>query len=388
VVPFHPSQQPRLTWWSHTWRLLLMLAISGAAMSASAPNQLDSMPWWFAIDLVLGVAGFVLVHFRRRWPFAVALLVTLFSFVSLSSAGPSTLALMSLSTRRRWREIVPVSVLQLAGSGVVFSIDPAQADAFGGLALQVGVSIPIIGVMVAWGMYLGSRRELLWTLRDRARRAEDEQATRVAAARTAERSRIAREMHDVLAHRISLVTMHADAMVYRTDLGTEQLRSSAAVIQESSHRALVELREVLGVLRDDPGDAEPERPQPSASDVPALVDELVQDGMRVALELDADLSAVPDTTGRTLYRVVQEGLTNARKHAPNARVALSVAGRPGQGLDVEVRNPLGPGARTSAPHSGLGLVGLAERASLAGGRIEHRATDEEFVLTAWLPWPS
>ncbi len=178
-------------------------------------------------------------------------------------------------------------------------------------------------------MYVGSRRELLWTLRDRARRAEDEQATRVAAARTAERTRIAREMHDVLAHRISLVTMHADAMVYRTDLGTEELRESAAVIQESSHRALVELREVLGVLRDDPGDAEPERPQPGARDVPALVDELLADGMRLDVDLGGtDLGAVPDTAGRTLYRVVQEALTNARKHAPNALVQLSVRAGP------------------------------------------------------------
>lgn len=389
-MPFSPAQQPRLTWWSHTWRTLLVLAISGSAVTTMAEDTRPVADVLVVVDVVLGLGALVLVFFRRRWPVAVAVATTLASAVSGIAAGPALLALVSLSTRRRWREIVPVAVLGLA-SGLAYALTwPGSVVAGGGagdVLFQAGVGIPFTAAVVAWGLYVGSRRELLWTLRDRAQRAEDEQATRVAQARTAERTRIAREMHDVLAHRISLVTMHADAMVYRTDLDAEQLRTSAAVIQESSHRALVELREVLGVLRDDPGDAAPERPQPSARDLPALVDELVADGMRVDADLDgADLAAVPDTTGRTLYRVVQEGLTNARKHAPHAVVVLRVAGAPGEGLEVEVRNPLAPGSRTSAPASGLGLVGLAERASLSGGAIDHRVVDDQFVLTARLPW--
>lgn len=389
-MPFSPAQQPRLTWWSHTWRTLLVLAISGSAVTTMAEDTRPVADVLVVVDVVLGLGALVLVFFRRRWPVAVAVATTLASAVSGLAAGPALLALVSLSTRRRWREIVPVAVLGLV-SGLAYALTwPGSVAAGGGagdVLFQAGVGIPFTAAVVAWGLYVGSRRELLWTLRDRAQRAEDEQATRVAQARTAERTRIAREMHDVLAHRISLVTMHADAMVYRTDLDAEQLRTSAAVIQESSHRALVELREVLGVLRDDPGDAAPERPQPSARDLPALVDELVADGMRVDADLDgADLAAVPDTTGRTLYRVVQEGLTNARKHAPHAVVVLRVAGAPGEGLEVEVRNPLAPGSRTSAPASGLGLVGLAERASLSGGAIDHRVVDDQFVLTARLPW--
>lgn len=389
-MPFSPSQQPRLTWWSHIWRTVLVLGISGSAVVTIAEDERPVAGLLLAVDVVLGLASFVLVFFRRRWPVPVAVATTLASGVSGLSAGPALLALVSLSTRRRWREIVPVAVLGLL-SGLAYAVAwPGSVVAGGGVAdvlFQAGVGIPFTAAIVAWGLYVGSRRELLWTLRDRAQRAEDEQATRVAQARTAERTRIAREMHDVLAHRISLVTMHADAMVYRTDLDVGQLRTSAAVIQESSRRALVELREVLGVLRDDPGDAAPERPQPAARDLPALVEELVAEGMRVDADLDGtDLADVPDTTGRTLYRVVQEGLTNARKHAPHAVVALRVAGAPGDGLAVEVRNPLAPGSRTSAPESGLGLVGLAERASLSGGRIEHRVVDDHFVLTAWLPW--
>ncbi len=106
-------------------------------------------------------------------------------------------------------------------------------------------------------MYIGSRRELLATLRERANTSEAVQAARVAQARAAERAQIAREMHDVLAHRISLVTMHAGALTYRTDLDADQMRATAEVIQENSHQAMVELREVLGLLRDGPGDSAP-----------------------------------------------------------------------------------------------------------------------------------
>ena len=133
-------------------------------------------------------------------------------------------------------------------------------------------------------MYIGSRRELLATLRERADTAEAEQAARVAQARTAERAQIAREMHDVLAHRISLVTMHAGALTYREDLTADEMRATAAVIQENSHQAMVELREVLGLLRDGPGDSAPELPQPSAVDLPALLDEARASGMRIESE--------------------------------------------------------------------------------------------------------
>ena len=89
--------------------------------------------------------------------------------------------------------------------------------------------------------------------------------------------------------------------------------------------------------------------------------------------------------GRTLYRIVQEGLTNARKHAPGALVTIEVTGGPENGIDVELRNPLGFG-RTAAPSSGLGLIGLSERTLLRGGRLEHRREGSTFVLHGWIPW--
>ena len=379
--------QPQLRWWNHAWRYALVLTISGLAWFEVAYWQWDHERWWFWTDLGLGVLGLVILGWRRKYPVPVAAITNVLSFVSWSSAGPATLALVSLSTRRRWREIIPVGILALIGSLVLEVFKPISKDP---IAFTLPFILAVIAVTVGWGMYIGSRRELLATLRERALTAEAEQAARVAQARTAERGRIAREMHDVLAHRISLVTMHAGALTYREDLTAEEMRATAAVIQESSHQALVELRDVLGILRDDPGDSSPERPQPSAVDLPALLDEARASGMRIETDELVALDGIPDTIGRTLYRVVQESLTNARKHAPNTLVNVSVTGSPWAGLSVVVNNPLEVGSvGVEAPESGLGLIGLAERTALVGGRMTHRITPErEFVVEAWLPWPA
>ncbi|KRC64163.1 histidine kinase [Aeromicrobium sp. Root236] len=379
--------QPPLRWWNHAWRYALVLTISGIAWFEIAYWQWDHSRFWFWSDLGLGLAGLVAVHWRRRFPVTVAVLTNIASFVSWSSAGPGTLALVSLSTRRRWREVLPVGGLAVAASLFAESHNPVSDDV---LAFTIPFIVAIIAVSVGWGMYIGSRRELLATLRERARTAESEQAARVAQARTAERGRIAREMHDVLAHRISLVTMHAGALTFREDLTAEEMRATAAVIQESSHQALVELRDVLGILRADAGDSSPERPQPSAVDLPALLDEARATGMRIETEELVALDGVPETLGRTLYRVVQESLTNARKHAPNTLVTVSVTGSPWTGLSIVVSNPLEVGSsRVAVPESGLGLIGLAERTALVGGKLMHRITpSREFVVEAWLPWPA
>ena len=145
---------------------------------------------------------------------------------------------------------------------------------------------------------------------------------------------------------------------------------------------------MLGVLREDPGDADPERPQPSAKDLPALIEDARASGMNVVSDL-GPVDEVPDLLGRTAFRVVQEGLTNARKHAPDTLVSVALSGGPGDGLTIEVRNPLRIGSPLDVPGSGLGLVGLAERAALVGGRLRHGMTpDHEFSLNVWLPWPA
>jgi signal transduction histidine kinase len=202
-------------------------------------------------------------------------------------------------------------------------------------------------------------------------------------------------MHDVLAHRISLLSLHAGALELRPDRPVDEIARAAGVIRDSAHQALEDLREVIGVLRADPAgddwnDDAPQRPQPTLVDLPELVEQSRRAGMRVVLECQVpDLAAVPVALGRSAYRIVQEGLTNARKHAPGAGASVTVRGTRGDGLTVEIRNPCPPEAAgtTAIPGAGSGIVGLAERANLAGGRLEHgRTPDGEFRLWVWLPW--
>lgn len=178
--------------------------------------------------------------------------------------------------------------------------------------------------------------------------------------------------------------MHAGALAFREDLTADEMRGSAGVIQAKAHEALTDLRQVLGVLRDDSGELS-HAPLPTYADVPALVEEARRSGMSVTLDdrLPAD-PEVPDTAGRTVYRIVQEGLTNAHKHAPGSTLSIELSGSPDEGIDIVLRNPLGFGGTT--PGAGLGLIGLTERAELGGGRLEHGRDEAAFVLRGWIPW--
>ncbi|MFC7586405.1 sensor histidine kinase [Nonomuraea antimicrobica] len=258
-------------------------------------------------------------------------------------------------------------------------------------ALYGLVGATMLGGLTVFGLYLRGRRELL-AARRTAEAAAQEQ--RVEQAKLAERLKIAQEMHDVLAHRISLLAMLAGGLAYRRDLGPEQTREAALAIQENAHQSLNELRAVLGTLRDsrdapdgDGGAASGlESPQPTLAHLGALFAEVRAAGQRV--EVDDTVEAresLPTQTGRHAYRIVQEALTNARKHAPGRPVRAEIGGRPGDGLRIRVSNAIAPGA-AAGPGGRLGLVGLAERTRMAGGTITHDVRDGRFVLDALLRW--
>jgi signal transduction histidine kinase len=376
--------EPPLTRWGHAWRVVAMLLLSGLTTIQPLPVAWHRSHWLALADVALGLTAFVLVFFRRRFPMAVATTIILFGLVSSSAAGPGVLAAVSLATRRRWWQLVTIGVLNTAatfGYGMIVPTDNGR------WWVELLVTVVFTTAVLGWGAYIGSRRELMWTLKNRAERAEAEQELRVGRARTNERARIAREMHDVLAHRISQVSMHANALAFRGDLDADEMRASATIIRDTAHQALVDLRGVLGVLRD-PESGEPlEPPQPTYRDLGPLVETVRSAGLKVTYDdrLGEAGSELPDLIGRTVYRIVQEGMTNAARHAPGTTLRIIVSGSPDQGVSVELRNPLA--LRPSAtPGAGLGLVGLTERAELGGGRLEGRRENGSFVLRGWIPW--
>lgn len=395
--------------WGETWRLGLAF-LFGLAIWGAVQAQLDYRHVeptfgkdWLLVDVAIGLASTALLLWRRRWPLAVAVATAALSGISSVAVGPSVVALVSLSTRRRWREIAVVAVPWMLAGWSHALVYPTEDQAVTLPNVVIGLLSYAVSVAIGWAV--GERRAFVASLHERALTAEREQAMRVVQAQVAERARIAREMHDVLAHRISLVAMHSGALAYRTDLTPEQVSETAEVVRESANQALTELRAVLGVLRDVPGsgapaDGTPQPPQPTLADLEALVAEARSGGTTVRLDRSGDLTEVPEQVSRGAYRIVQEGLTNARKHAPGAAVRVTVTTAPEGGLDdeavrVTVRNTVPRGGGDAADGirpdvtvgAGLGLLGLTERAVLAGGELTYgpdRAGD--FVLTARLPW--
>lgn len=379
----------RLTPGQATWlSTVLAVVIGGLLWLAVAQDQWQSARTLFWGDLALGVASLAAMQCRRRWPFAVTVLTSAATAVSVSAIGPWIVCQVSLSARRRWREILPTAALSVLAGQVSIAVQPNRTMSW---YVNLLFCVLAAGVVVAIGLYLGARRDLIASLHDRAERAEREQALQVSTARAGERTRIAREMHDVLAHRMSLVAVHAGALAYRTDLSAAETRETAAIIQANSQRALADLREILGLLRDTERgiDVTHHRPQPTLGDLDSLLDDERAAGAHVTLRSDLeDLDALPESIGRSAFRIVQEGLTNARKHAPHALVTVELTGHPGNGLDLSVRNPVRVGGELDGKDgAGFGLVGLAERAAASHGRLEHGLTrNGDFVLRAWLPW--
>jgi signal transduction histidine kinase len=350
----------------------------------------DHGPLALVVDFALGAVAFVALWFRRSYPIAVGVITGAATLVSGAAGGPALLALFNVALRASRRAILGIAAIALA-STAIFPVVYPGGDPY---STELVLGILITGVVVGWGLFVRVQRELVLSLRERATRLEAEQRQRVEQAREAERLRIAREMHDVLAHRVSLLSLHAGALEFHPDAPAEEVAQAAAVIRASAHAALEELRDVIGVLREGPPGSGPEPPQPTLAEIPALVEESRLAGMRVRWHIDVPGDALlPATLGRAAYRIVQEGLTNARKHAPAAAVAVTITAEAGTALVVEVvsRQAIGvaAGGALALPGAGTGLVGLAERVALAGGELEHGADGAgDFVLRARLPWPA
>jgi signal transduction histidine kinase len=349
------------------------------AFAISAPALADmwtlNPPWYHVLDLAVGLATLAALRWRRTHPAAVGLWTAAAAIVFIAASGPQLVATFNAALRAGGRELAYITGLAIASC---FSI-PMLYSGSGDWA-SVGIGLLLTGVVIGWGLFVRARRELVLSLHEQAQRAEMD-------TRAQERRRIAREMHDVLAHRLSLLSVHAGALEFHRDAPAEEVAEAAGVIRASARAALEDLREVIGVLREQDGERLTAPPQPTLADLPALVEESQAAGMRLTAQIELGDATPPAAVGRTAYRIVQEGLTNARKHAPGAAVTLTVTALDG-GLEIEVRSlaPVGAAAASSLPGAGTGLIGLAERVTLSRGELEHGIDpDGAFVLRARLP---
>ncbi|MFI6041360.1 sensor histidine kinase [Nocardia sp. NPDC051321] len=279
------------------------------------------------------------------------------------------------------------------------------------LAVAVRGTVPIIGVAWAatslllgttmaseaggnsvWGWPIALGAVVLfgllvrWLVQSRKQLMQQEEVTEVERARRAileEKARIARDLHDVVAHHMSLVVVQAQTAPYRVDGVTPAARAEFESIGATAREALNEIRGMLGVLRSD-GQAPEHAPQPKAADVPSLFEGALRAGVRIAWTVDGVLETVPDTAGLALYRITQESLSNASRHAPEApiQVHLSV----GPIVDLVVSN--GPTATVARPvgNGGHGIAGMQARAVAVGGELTAGpSADGGFEVHARIP---
>ncbi|MFG1906436.1 sensor histidine kinase [Kribbella sp. NPDC048928] len=370
-------------WWvRHAPRLRDILYVCFSLLTivlqaASGPGGWSPHDWFV---LAAGVVASGALFWRRRFPVTVTA-ITVLAMLVASIFVPMGLALLTLAIRRR---DLALAILGLAAY-VAYVLNSWGGD--GQLWVSLFTGPFLVGTWIAIGAYVGARRDLMASLRDRAERAEAERELRSEQARLGERSRIAQEMHDVLAHKVSLIALHAGGLEVNPTVGPDRVEGSARLIRETARQAMEDLREVLGVLRTDVSvDGADLSPVPKAADLERLISASRDAGVTVGYvgTLPDD---VPPAVGRTVYRVVQESLTNVHKHARGAATDVRVQGARGEGVTVRVTNVRPVAAGSLLPGAGAGLVGLRERVQLAAGRLTTGPTaDGGWRVEAWLPW--
>jgi len=286
-------------------------------------------------------------------------------------------ALFAVARRRRLEVAFAVALGDIVAALVFWSLYPANAS----VSLTVVVNVAIAVAVVAWGALQQTQQDLVEVYRDRAVRIEREQELRAERIRTAERERIARDMHDSVAHYVSLIALYGGGLEVAGPTDPRTVSETGRTIRHTAGRALDELRTVIGILRD-PSELIPT--DAGNGSVADLVEEARAAGQLVVAHVDHSVDGSECAVAEDVYRIVQEGLTNARKHAPGALVTVDIE-RLDDAVLVTITNPTGDAA-IEAPGNRIGLATLTERTEAIGGSFEHGETPRgEFRIHGRLP---
>jgi signal transduction histidine kinase len=377
-----PGLRTRSIWFDAFVALVGTVSIAVGAAAGPSPGS-----WPPAVAAVAGtLLAVALFLFRRSAPLLPFALGAVLTALSPADAPAVTVGIaITCYAVGRYVGSWPIRIAAAGVSAVAFVHPwaPGTLNEFVSNVAGVAVVIVLPGIV---GVWVRTRALLLAALRERAERAEAERELMAREAVLTERTRIAREMHDAIGHRVSLMVLQAGAIeMAAADRG--RVEELAGNVQAAGRQALEELRQMVGVLRTGEIDeAAPLAPQHGLADLPGLVVQSREAGMQVALSTPPEGSpAVDPVVGRAAYRIVQEALTNASKHAPGANVEISVE-RPADSLVVRVVNGRPARPARDATGGGYGLVGLGERVRTLGGRLTAEPrVDGGFAVEAVLP---
>jgi len=327
--------------------------------------------------ILSGLACLALV-LRRRYPFLV-LLATVPGYLAGWSQLAGMIALYTLAKKRTWNwQTMAGAVLMMLCAYIAWPLTKFFSLGWQEQVLNLLWAVIHTGMPLALGLLVTTRKELVHKLTELAVTRERKQHLQAQAIRAEERTRLAREMHDVVSHQVTLIAMQAGAL--KMTVTDADSREIANTIRRLSTKTLEELRQLVGVLRTT---ADDDDARPDLTDLRRLVSDC---GLAVTLNVDGDIEDIPRPVSAAAYRTVQEALTNVGKHAPSAAVSVLVQVGEDE-LEVRVRNGRPRGQRTPAlPSGGHGLVGLTERAELLGGSCHAEPSrDGGFVVTSRFP---
>ena len=340
-------------------------------------SELDRPLWLHQVLVVVIMSA---VALRRRFPLATLGFVVVGMMIVDSDGQLSTFGALVLVSFTAGLEIDPPR----AWWGLFLATVPFYVGLTVSQSFQVSdyIAVTVLyGGSWAVGQMVRQRTQQAAEHAARADRAERDREERAAHAVAEERTRIARELHDIVAHSISVVAVQTQAVRRRLDPSLTREIADLVAVETTARQAMAEMRRLFGVLRADT-DRPALEPQPGLDQLDRLIADARTAGTPVELTVDGERVALPPGLDLAAYRIVQEALTNARRHAPGTpvRVALRFLGG---GLEVTVRNdgPVGPWPSGE----GFGLIGMRERVSLYGGQLEAGPTAGGFAVRAMLP---
>ncbi|MGW3957669.1 sensor histidine kinase [Streptomyces sp. NPDC004752] len=420
-------------WWWARWRSVLLdgglAVVSAAECGAEGVQFAGDAGIPVPVGVLFGLLAGSVLLLRRKWPIAVVLVAIAITPAQMGFLmgiiGLYTLAAAELPRRI----IAALAGMSFVGTMIVTFVRVRQDMARGDLTLgdwfepfaSITTSLGLTAPPVLLGLYVGARRRLMESLRERADSLERElqllaerAEERAEWARNEERTRIAREMHDVVAHRVSLMVVHAAALQAVARKDPEKAVKNAVLVGDMGRQALTELREMLGVLRSGEGVVRGAEPVPLAavevaaaaaasraaveagagegpclSELEELIGQSAAAGMVVNLSVEGELRSYAREIEQTAYRVVQEALTNVHKHAAGAKTQVRLAHR-GSEIAMQVENEPPPEVASASaaqlPSGGNGLLGMRERVAALGGVFVSGPTDAGgFRVSAVIP---
>jgi signal transduction histidine kinase len=362
--------------------VVAVVAVGGAVRADASTRPLA---------LILGLAAAAVLVLRRRAPtatFAVsgALVFALFAVDPTVAAVAVIAPAVALYTLALSRDRLHLAVAVAASAAAVVVAELFLTGHHEATLAQTAAHVSLVAIPVLAAEALRNRRAYVQVLLERLEAAERQRAEEVQRREQQERLRIARELHDVVAHTLTTINVQAGVAAYLLDREPGPARAALATIETESHEALEELRTILGVLREH-GNREsvPLEPAPGLTELDALIEHARRTGHDISFEVDGEQPAqVPEAVQLAAFRIVQESLTNARRHAPGAAAQVTLAYLPDR-LHLAIENDLSHVA-TGNGRPGVGILGMQERSTALGGTLEAARSGERFRVIADLPY--